>query len=75
MKLSASQAGKGGVTIKRLDRRGRTVFRSRVVRVKLVAGRSSTVAVKVHRRCLGPARVPLEVILNAMSASDDRAGP
>ena len=58
MRLSASQAGKGKVIVKRLDRRGRTGFRSRGVRVKLVAG---------------PARIRLDVILTATSASGDRA--
>jgi Ca2+-binding RTX toxin-like protein len=73
MRLSASQAGKGKVIVKRLDRRGRTVFRSRGVRVKLVAGRSSKVAVKVPKKFLGPAQTRLEVLLNATSASGDRA--
>jgi hypothetical protein len=72
-KLSPSHAGKGKVSIKRLDRRGRTVFRSRGVRVKLVAGRFSKVAVKVPKKFLGPPSVRLEVILNATSASGDRA--
>jgi hypothetical protein len=73
MRLSASQAGKGKVIVKRLDRRGRTVFRSRGVRVKLVAGRSSKVAVKVPKKFLGPARIRLDVILTVTSASGDRA--
>jgi hypothetical protein len=43
------------------------------VRVKLVAGRFSKVAVKVPKKFLGPPSVRLEVILNATSASGDRA--
>jgi hypothetical protein len=73
VRISASQRGSARITIKKLNRRGRVVFRSPTVRVRLVPGRRASVSVAIPKAWERLARTRLEVILNTTSASGDRA--
>jgi hypothetical protein len=64
---------KARVTIRRLDRRGRVVFKSRAVRVRLAPGRPARLAVPLPKAWQRLARTRLEVTVRATSTSGDRA--
>jgi hypothetical protein len=73
IKLSSRARGRAKVSVTQFNSRGKAVFRSRAVRVRLVKGRSGRVTLKVPARLAKLKRARLRMTIEVTSVSRDRA--